>query len=231
MEARRAAIVKSITDQGKMTDDLARALSAADTKAVLEDIYLPFKPKRRTKAMIARENGLEPLLRAIFKNRSTPPEALAADYLTEAVPGVKEALEGARDILVEELAENAALLGRLRDFMRREAFVTSRVIEARKRPAPSSRTTSTIARNGRASRRIGRSRSCAPRGKRSCASRSRPIPRPASPRRGDRRRRHRHSRPGAGRRLAAQGGQLDLAGEAVPDDVSGTHGRDARAGA
>ncbi|WP_209427511.1 Tex family protein [Pararhodobacter sp. SW119] len=131
MEARRAAIVKSITEQGKMTDDLARALANAETKAVLEDIYLPFKPKRRTKAMIARENGLEPLLRAILGDRNTLPETLAANYITEAVPGVKEALDGARDILVEELAENAALLGRLRDFMRREAFVTSRVIEGK----------------------------------------------------------------------------------------------------
>ena len=65
MEARRAAILGSIRDQGKLTDDLSRAIGAAETKAALEDIYLPFKPKRRTKAMIARENGLEPLLRAI----------------------------------------------------------------------------------------------------------------------------------------------------------------------
>jgi protein Tex len=72
--------------------------------------------------MIARENGLEPLLRAILADRAADPEALAAGYVSEAVPGVKEALEGARDILVEELAENAALLGRLRDFMRAEAW-------------------------------------------------------------------------------------------------------------
>ena len=131
MEARRALIVKSITEQGRMTDDLAKALGTAESKATLEDIYLPFKPKRRTKAMIARENGLEPLLRAILADRATPPEALVQGYLTDAVPGVKEALDGARDILVEELAENAALLGRLRDFMRAEAWVSTRVLEGK----------------------------------------------------------------------------------------------------
>ncbi len=128
MEARRAAILKSIDDQGKLTDDLAGAVARAESKAALEDIYLPYKPKRRTKAMIARENGLEPLLRAIQTDRATPPETHAAAYLCEAVPGVKEALNGARDILTEELSENAGLLGRLRDFMRREAFISSRVV-------------------------------------------------------------------------------------------------------
>ncbi|WP_374303443.1 Tex family protein, partial [Paracoccus sp. (in: a-proteobacteria)] len=128
MEARRAAILNSIKDQGKLTDDLARAIAGAGTKAALEDIYLPFKPKRRTKAMIARENGLEPLLRAIQDNRAADPLALAAGYLSEAVPDTKAALDGARDILVEELSENATLLGNLRDFMRTEAFIAARLI-------------------------------------------------------------------------------------------------------
>jgi uncharacterized protein len=127
MEARRAAITASIREQGKLTDEIARALAGAETKAALEDIYLPFKPKRRTKAMIARENGLEPLLRAIQGDRAADPQALAADYLTEAVPGVKEALAGARDILVEELSENATLLGQLRGFMQAEAQIAARV--------------------------------------------------------------------------------------------------------
>ncbi len=128
METRRMAILNSIKEQGKLTDDLARAIAAAETKATLEDIYLPFKPRRRTKAMIARENGLEPLLRAIQDDRASDPAALAAGYVTEAVPDVKSALDGARDILVEELSENAALLGTLRDFMRAEAFISARVI-------------------------------------------------------------------------------------------------------
>lgn len=128
LEARRAAILDTIRGQGKLTEDLARAIAGAETKATLEDIYLPFKPKRRTKAMMARENGLEPLLRAIQENRSPEPEALAAGYLTEAVPDVKSALDGARDILVEELSENAALLGRLREFMQAEAIISAKVV-------------------------------------------------------------------------------------------------------
>lgn len=127
LEARRATILQSIREQGKLTDDLGRAILGADTKATLEDIYLPYKPKRRTRAMIARENGLEPLLRAIIADRSAKPEDLAAGYVTEAVPGVKEALEGAREILAEELSESADLLGRLRDFMRAEAFIAAKV--------------------------------------------------------------------------------------------------------
>ncbi len=114
LEDRRAAIVKSIGEQGKMTDDLARAIAGAETKAALEDIYLPYKPKRRTKAMIARENGLEPLLRAIEADRSADLQALAAGYVSENVADAKAALTGARDILSEELTENADLLGRLR---------------------------------------------------------------------------------------------------------------------
>ncbi|TCO69285.1 Tex family protein [Rhodovulum euryhalinum] len=128
MEARRETILNSIREQGKLTDALARAIAGAETKATLEDIYLPFKPKRRTKAMIARENGLEPLLRAILDDRRAVPETLAAGYLSEAVPDVKAALAGARDILAEDLAENAGLLGRLRAFMQDEAFIAASVV-------------------------------------------------------------------------------------------------------
>ncbi|WP_424933468.1 Tex family protein [Amaricoccus macauensis] len=131
LETRRGAILKSIDEQGKLTDDLRKAIAGADTKATLEDIYLPYKPKRRTKAMIARENGLEPLARAIQADRTIAPEKLAEAYLTEAVPTVKDALGGARDILTEELSENADLIGRLREFMHREAFVSTRVIEGK----------------------------------------------------------------------------------------------------
>ncbi|AOZ68287.1 RNA-binding transcriptional accessory protein [Rhodobacter xanthinilyticus] len=128
MEARRAAIVKSIDEQGKLTDDLATRLARAVTKAELEDIYLPFKPKRRTKAMIARENGLGPLVEAILADRMADPEALAAGYLSEAVPSVKDALTGARDIVAESLTENAELLGALRAYLHREAFLTAKVV-------------------------------------------------------------------------------------------------------
>jgi len=128
LEKRRAAILAEITSQGKMTDALGRAIALAGTKSVLEDLYLPFKPKRRTKAMIARENGLEPLLRGILADRSADPAGLAQGYITEAVPTGKDALNGARDILVEELGENAQLLGRLREVMQREAVISAKVM-------------------------------------------------------------------------------------------------------
>ena len=128
LEARRKTILESIRVQDKLTDVLARDIAQAETKAALEDIYLPYKPKRRTKAMIARENGLEPLLEAILDQRSAEPEALAETYVTEAVPSVKAALEGARDILTERLSENAELLGQLRSFLRAHAIITARVL-------------------------------------------------------------------------------------------------------
>lgn len=129
LEARRATILQSITDQGKLTDDLAKSIAQADTKSALEDIYLPYKPKRRTKAMIARENGLGPLLEGILADRNADPEALAVGYVTEAVPSTKDALNGARDILSERLSEDAGLLGDLRAFMQDNAYVVAKVVE------------------------------------------------------------------------------------------------------
>lgn len=128
LEARRAAILSSITDQGKLTDVLAAGIAKADTKAELEDIYLPYKPKRRTRAMIARENGLGPLVDAILSERSADPQQLAARYLSDAVPDAKAALEGARDILAEGLSENADLLGRLRSHMKQSAELVAGVV-------------------------------------------------------------------------------------------------------
>lgn len=127
LEKRRASILSEIKDQGKLTDALSRSIANADTKSVLEDLYLPFKPKRRTRAMIARENGLDPLLTAILDRRTADPAELATAYLSETVETVKDALNGARDILSEQLGENAALLGRLRDVMHKEAHVIARV--------------------------------------------------------------------------------------------------------
>ncbi|MCT4371668.1 RNA-binding transcriptional accessory protein [Yangia mangrovi] len=127
LEARRVSIRDSIKEQGKLTDALEKSIAGAETKAALEDIYLPYKPKRRTRAMIARENGLEPLLRAIVSDRGADPAKLAETYLGESVTDAKAALEGARDILGEELTENATLLGSLREFMRAEAFISAKV--------------------------------------------------------------------------------------------------------
>ena len=131
LEARRGSILESIKSQDKLTEDLAARIAKAETKAQLEDIYLPYKPKRRTKAMIARENGLEPLAEAILADRSLEPEALAEGYVIEAVPTVKDALNGARDILTERLTENADLLGRLREFLQREAYLVAKVVEGK----------------------------------------------------------------------------------------------------
>lgn len=131
LEARRVTILESIRAQDMLTDDLARAIAKTESKAELEDIYLPYRPKRRTKAMIARENGLEPLLEAILVDRTTSPEALAGAYLNDAVPDTKKALEGARDILAERLSENATLLGELRSFMKAEAVLSSKVIKGK----------------------------------------------------------------------------------------------------
>jgi uncharacterized protein len=126
---RREVILASITEQGKLTDALEKAIAGAETKSALEDIYLPYKPKRRTRAMIALENGLEPLAQAILADRSADPQVLAQGYVSDAVPDTTAALNGARDIIGENLSENADLLGRLRDFLMREAILTSKVIE------------------------------------------------------------------------------------------------------
>ncbi|MDQ2065817.1 Tex family protein [Xinfangfangia sp. CPCC 101601] len=128
LESRRAAILESINGQGKMTEALAGSIAKAVTKAELEDIYLPYKPKRRTKAMIAREAGLQGLVDAILADRSADPLALAAGFLTEGFADAKAATEGARDILAEGLAEDAALLGRLRDHMRKVGRLTAKVV-------------------------------------------------------------------------------------------------------
>lgn len=131
LEARRVKIVDTIRSQDKLTPDLARTIAGANSKSELEDIYLPYKPKRRTKAMIARENGLEPLLEAILANRAASPETLGESYLNDAVPDAKTALEGARDILSERLSESASLLGQLRNFMKNEAVLTASVIKGK----------------------------------------------------------------------------------------------------
>ncbi|GIL40122.1 Tex family protein [Roseiterribacter gracilis] len=131
LEARREAIVASINEQGKLTDDLQAKIAAATTKAELEDIYLPYKPKRRTKADIARENGLGPLAEAILADRAATPSELATSYLSDKVADVKAALDGARDILSEQFAENADLVGRLRTYLHERAFLRSRVIDGK----------------------------------------------------------------------------------------------------
>ncbi|HET8700456.1 MAG TPA: Tex-like N-terminal domain-containing protein, partial [Nitrococcus sp.] len=115
---RREVILKAIEEQGKLTPELADSIRQADTKTRLEDLYLPFKKKRRTKGAVAREAGLEPLAQTLLDDPTQDPQALAAQYLNPAqgVDDPTSALEGARYILAERFAEDAALLDRLREY-------------------------------------------------------------------------------------------------------------------
>ncbi|MFE4002030.1 Tex family protein [Nocardioides sp. YIM B13467] len=131
LEERRAAVLAEIAKQDKLTPELQASILAADTKARLEDIYLPFKPKRRTKAMIARENGLEPLADALLADPSLDPVVEAEKYLGEQVVDTKAALDGARAILVERFGEDADLIGTLRERMWKQGRLVTRVREGR----------------------------------------------------------------------------------------------------
>ncbi|KVL70199.1 Tex family protein [Burkholderia ubonensis] len=133
LEERRATILASIDEQGKLTDELRAAIDAADSKQVLEDLYLPYKPKRRTRAQIAREAGLEPLAQALLGNPLLDPQAEAAAYVDadKGVADVKAALDGARDILSEQFGETAELLGKLRDYLHNQGVVSSAVVEGK----------------------------------------------------------------------------------------------------
>ena len=156
LEERRGAILKSIHDQGKLTEGLMSAITAAETKQALEDLYLPYKPRRRTKAMIAREAGLEPLARSLMADPQLDPQVEAAKYINidaadyaaltpeqikksqagdegskPLVPDVKTALDGARDILAEEFSETAELLAKLREFLWSQGLMTSKVVDGK----------------------------------------------------------------------------------------------------
>ncbi|MBE9553910.1 MAG: RNA-binding transcriptional accessory protein, partial [Proteobacteria bacterium] len=135
MEERRTAILKSIEEQGKLTDELSARIGEADTKARLEDLYLPYKQKRRTKAMIAREAGLEPLADALLADPALTPEQAAEPYVDaeKNVADVAAALEGARDILAERFAEDADLVGSIRDWLWDNAHLTARVTEGKQK--------------------------------------------------------------------------------------------------
>ncbi|UGY11675.1 Tex family protein [Phyllobacterium pellucidum] len=131
LDARRDTIIESIRSQGKLNDELEGKIAAAATKAELEDIYLPYKPKRRTRAEIARERGLGPLAEAILSDRASVPQQLATNFINDDVPDVKAALEGARDILVETFSENADLVGRLRNYMQDRAVLRAKVVDGK----------------------------------------------------------------------------------------------------
>ena len=128
LEERRAAVLKSIEEQGKLSDDLKAQIEAADNKTALEDLYLPYKPKRRTKAQTARENGLQPLADLLLNEQPQDAETAAAPFVNDNVPDTKAALDGARAILMEQFAEDAALIGRLREKLWNEAEIHAQVV-------------------------------------------------------------------------------------------------------
>ena len=133
LESRRAAILESVNSQGAMTDVLREQILTADTKQRLEDLYLPYKPKRRTKAQIAREAGLAPLAEALLADPTLTPETEAARYLNAeaGITDTKAALDGARQILIEQFSENAALLDALRSLLNERGRIVSAVVEGK----------------------------------------------------------------------------------------------------
>jgi len=133
LEERRQSILKSIDEQGKLTGELASAINTTLSKTELEDLYLPYKPKRRTRGQIAIEAGLEPLADTLWQDASQDPEQLAAQYVDadKGVADVRAALDGARYILMERFAEDAALLAKVRDYLWKNAHLVSRVVEGK----------------------------------------------------------------------------------------------------
>ncbi|RTF21896.1 RNA-binding transcriptional accessory protein [Serratia marcescens] len=133
LEDRRQTILKSIDEQGKLTEQLAGAINATLSKTELEDLYLPYKPKRRTRGQIAIEAGLEPLADTLWQDPQQQPEQLAERYVDadKGVVDVKAALDGARYILMERFAEDASLLAKVRDYLWKNAHLVSKVVEGK----------------------------------------------------------------------------------------------------
>ncbi len=133
LEDRRATVLRSIEEQGKLTPELARAINEADTKVALEDLYAPYRPKRRTKAQIAREAGLEPLADALLANPALLPDAEAARFVDgeKGIADAKAALDGARHILIERMAEEPKLVGELREWEWADGVLASKVTKGK----------------------------------------------------------------------------------------------------
>lgn len=131
LEKRREAIIKSIEEQEKMTPVLLDKINAALTLSQLEDLYLPYRPKRKTRASVAREKGLEPLALWLFEQKQGDPETEAAKYLADGVESAVAALAGARDIIAEMISEDEKLRGSLRHLYEREAVITSKVVKGK----------------------------------------------------------------------------------------------------
>ena len=137
LEERRDVILKSIEEQGKLTDELKSSITSADSKTTLEDLYLPYKPRRRTKGQIAIEAGLEPLADTLFSAPDTDAESAASEYVNadSGIADTKAALEGARYILMERFAEDATLLAKVRKYLTENAYVKSTVVSGKEQEA------------------------------------------------------------------------------------------------
>ncbi len=133
MEERKIAVINSIEEQGKLTPELKKSIIEADTKTRVEDLYLPYKKKRVTKAQLARQAGLEPLAEKILSDRSIKPEAQAEQYLNpeKEIKTPQDALDGARQIIMEDLAEDADLIQKLREYLHESGVVKSEVIKGK----------------------------------------------------------------------------------------------------
>jgi uncharacterized protein len=135
LEDRRAVILKSITDQGKLTAQLKTDISAADNKTELEDLYLPYKPRRRTKGQMAIEAGLAPLAEKLLNDAKADPEQIAQNFINPeaSIQDTKAALDGAKFILMEQFSENAGVLSKVRQYLQQSAHVTSKLITGMER--------------------------------------------------------------------------------------------------
>jgi uncharacterized protein len=135
LDKRRTAILQSIEEQGKLTPELRQTIEAAATMTELEDLYLPYRPKRKTRATAAIEKGLEPLAKRIYAQRDREVESIAAQYITDQVPGVDEALQGARDIIAEWINEDKKARDRVRRHFDKGAVIASRVVKGKEKEA------------------------------------------------------------------------------------------------
>ncbi|MCF0177862.1 MAG: RNA-binding transcriptional accessory protein, partial [Bacteroidales bacterium] len=131
LDKRKAAIIKSVSEQEKMTDDLQSRIDNEVDLQRLEDLYLPFRPKRRTKASIAKEKGLEPLAEAIFQFKTDSPKAAASGYLNENVADVNDALEGAGHIVAEWISEMPQVRSALRDLYTKWGYLSAHVVKGK----------------------------------------------------------------------------------------------------
>jgi uncharacterized protein len=133
LDKRREAILKSLEEMGKLTDELKQKIDAAESLTILEDLYLPYRPKRKTKASVAKEKGLEPLSISIFEQESVDPKILAEKYIDaeKGVSTIEEALQGARDIIAERISEDAEARAMVRELFLKKGFFRSKVIKGK----------------------------------------------------------------------------------------------------